>query len=121
MGTGIIDIWTLGHFLFGVLMVNIIPDYPISSVIIANIIHTIMEMSEKNKNKDVILETTANHVTDSITFFIGSLCGLLLSNYSKKSEIIRMYAFLVSSIVIIQEVGRELFPNKWFYQPAYYS
>jgi hypothetical protein len=42
------DYFTVGHFLWGIIMViSIYPDQPLLSLIVANILHLIMEMLEK--------------------------------------------------------------------------
>ena len=122
MGTKIFDIFTLGHFFCGVIITStLLPNTPILSLIIANLAHFILELSEKNINpyNGKILETTSNHLSDIVAFFTGSLIGLFLTNYMVENSSTRYIILTIGVIIGIQEFGRELFPKSCPFNPSY--
>ena len=116
------DYFTVGHFLWGIIMViSIYPDQPLLSLIVANILHLIMEMLEKTVDERTgkILESTNNHMSDCVAFLMGTLVGLPFTRYTKDNMHIRAVFGIVSMLIIIQEIGREVFPYSWPYRPAF--
>ena len=122
---GYVDIWTLGHFIFGFLSTSaLLPSYPILSAIITNTLHLINELIEKSETPDgKVLETDLNHIGDIIFFFFGSLLGIIYGTkiFTEPKYSYYRYAILFLSLLIyISEVGRELFPYSWtFFDSAY--
>lgn len=122
MGTKIFDIYSLGHFVCGIIVTSILfPNSPILSLVISNALHLLFELLEKdiNPHNGKILESGINHLSDIVFFFVGSLIGLHLTKYMTKHTVIRIILLVVSSLVGIQELGRELFPDKWPIYSAY--
>ena len=127
MGKNFIDFWTLLHFIFGFISTStILPSKPKISIFVANLLHLIMELLENNKNNKTgeILESTSNHISDILAFFIGSLIGYFygckyFSNNNLSIKITRYILLVLSFGVILQEILREIFPNDWIFDPSY--
>jgi len=123
MGKLFFDIWTVGHFFFGVLTTSaLIPSKPLLSLIITNLIHSFMEYNENNINEinGDILQTTENHLGDIIFFFLGSLIGFFYGyRMFKNNYILRIIVLYLSALTLFQEVFREIYPLDWYFDSAY--
>lgn len=122
MGKEYFDLWSIGHFIFGFLSTStILPSEPIISSIIANIFHLISELTEKSQTEDgKILENNKNHLGDILFFFIGSFLGVIYgSQYFIDSKYPRYIILFIILLFYINEIGREIFPYDWFFNPAY--
>ena len=123
MGKLFFDLWTVGHFFFGVLTTSaLIPSNPLLSLIITNVIHLLMELNENNidETNGNILETKENHIGDIIFFFLGSLIGFVYGYHMfEKNYILRITVLLLSALTLLQEVLREIYPYDWYFDSAY--
>jgi hypothetical protein len=120
MGVHPIDKYTFMHFICGYFVTStLLPTYPLTSLSITNIIHLITELIIENEiitDTGQQIESTINHTTDIIAFFIGSLLGVLYGCpfYAQKENIQqRIIVFSIMILITIQEVMRELLPRTW--------
>ena len=115
MGTSAHDIWTFMHFIFGFIStLAFIPSKPWSSVLVTNLIHLAMEIAELSVcDNGVILESSFNHLADTVWFFIGSLLSIPFMPFIKDRIWVRGILLLISLIAFIEQVTREIFPKKW--------
>jgi len=123
MGIRVFDGWSILHFISGFLSTSaLIPTHPYLSAVITNIIHLMVELIEKEKNPytNEILESTINHITDVIFFFIGSVLAIL---YGHKlfinNQPSRYFVLILMFFCFSQETLRELFPYNWIIGPTY--
>lgn len=116
----LLDWWTLGHFLCGVVASSTIyPTKPLISLAIANTFHLIGELLEKKYNdKGEIISSFGNNVTDIIAFLLGSILGLYFTKYTIKYPIVRWILLVILILIFIQEAMREIFPDTWFFDSA---
>ena len=125
MGARIVDAWTVGHFLFGIIStMSILPSKVIYSILIGNVLHGINELFiEKDfvKGTNIQLESMPNHIGDMAAFLVGSLLGIFLTKYTLKYPALRWGLLIVLILVGINEIMRELFPRTWPFDPAYHN
>lgn len=126
MGIEFFDIWTVVHFVWGFISTSIlIPSRPFLSAIIVNFIHLVMEFVENRYNKEgKDIESISNHIGDILGFLIGSIVGILYgSKYfiQPGTETLRYVLIAFSLLALIQETGRELFPDTWPIAPAFHE
>lgn len=124
MGKKYFDFWTTMHFMFGFLSTStLLPSNPIISAVIANIFHFIMEFNENNLSPDgEILESDVNHLGDILFFFAGSALGVIYGSPIFANAKYSTYRYVILYIVVlsfINEMGREIFPYDWPFDPAY--
>lgn len=114
------DIFTILHFFAGIIATYVLyPDDIFISFMIANFVHLVMELYENNIHPVTgeVLESDTNHVTDVISFFIGSIITIILylilpSKYlCVENKILRMVLVTIIGYVIMVETVREVFPN----------
>lgn len=119
MGLDAVDAWTLGHFIFGIIAtIAICPEHPGIGILTGNIGHAYMEAMEKNYRKGVLVEADRNHYGDLVAFLMGSLVGIYFTPFTIKYPIVRWILVAILIIVVIQEWGREKWPEKWPFDPA---
>ena len=126
MGLTYVDFWTFMHFLFGIIITSVFtPSSPEFSVLICNVIHYILEYTENDYGiNGEHLERAENHIGDLVGFLLGSLIAYFYGcKYftQKGTETLRWVLLIVSILAFIQEMGREIFPETWFWTPAYYK
>ena len=126
MGLGYVDFWTFTHLLWGIIFSSILlPSKPFLSLFISNLVHFVGELFEYNVDKNgVERENLTNHVTDCIAFFVGTLIGYWYGSVyflQKGTETLRWVLIVISVLAMIQEVGRELYPETWFMSPAFHE
>lgn len=125
MGLYPIDKYTVMHFICGYFVTStLLPSYPLTSLSIANMMHLITELIIENEVTDTgeQIESTINHTTDIIAFFIGSILGVLYGCpfYAQKENIRqRIIVFSIMILITIQEVMREFLPRTWPISPAF--
>jgi hypothetical protein len=126
MGLDYIDEWTFVHFISGFLFTSTLtPSYPLLSVIITNTGHGISELwSENDHNGDTgeHIENLANHYSDMVAFFLGSLIGYFYGcqYYNKNENATTRWVILIIMILLsINEFMRELLPRTWVFSPAF--
>lgn len=122
MGTELIDNWSLGHFLGGVLArLVIFPNNVGISFILSFIIHLGCELLEHRENPSTgkILETNKNKVSDMVMFLLGWTLIQLLYERIKvwrvyNNKIVYFVLLVIFVYGTVLEYLRELFPyNKW--------
>jgi hypothetical protein len=112
MGKDLVDIYTFGHFVAGLLSQTLVSTSTnlslTSNFVITNLFHIFIEFLEKDKNKnDEIVETFKNHISDIIIFIIGWLVS-----YYNNIKVSDKYIGILWSVLIIgtiKEVFRENF------------
>ena len=124
MGLEWFDIWPLLHFAWGIIIPSILyPENPVISVIISNLAHLFTESMEHNTLPNgQPLTSTINHVTDILFFFLGSMFSLFfIHNYFQKDVNSRIILLFISLLALINEVGREIYPETFWISPAFYG
>lgn len=122
MGVKAFDIFTIGHFICGIIITaTLVPTNPRLSLILSNLLHLLFELTEQNVNPNngKILESSINHMTDVIAFFKGSVIGFYLTDYMLDYPHLRYVLLFIGSLIAIQEFGREILPGKWPIYSAY--
>lgn len=120
MGVKFFDIWAINHFVLGFISTLALePNRPWISLIATNLIHFAVELLEVMKVKKTELENWTNKISDAIWFFLGSLLSIPFMKYVKDIIWLRIVLLLVSLLFTIQEVGREIFPQRWPIDPAF--
>jgi hypothetical protein len=124
MGKEYFDFSTIMHFMFGFLSTStLLPSKPIISAFIANIFHLISELNEHNNSPNgEILETEVNHLGDLLFFFAGSILGVIYGTnifIQKKYSGYRQTILIIVILAFINEIGREVFPYDWPFNPAF--
>jgi len=112
MGIQYYDIYTIGHFISGVISRLIIfPSNRLKSFYTSNGIHLLIEMMENNYHPNgTQLESFKNHVSDCIAFFIGwVLIDLLDITISKSIYYILLFILFIFGF---SEITREIYPFK---------
>ena len=116
MGKRMFDLWSLGHFYLGYLSkIVIFPNNDVKGFIVSNLIHILLEITEKAKTPDgIVLETFKNKLGDSFVFILGWLIA-----YSTQFKKINKYVYMLLLIILVisylEQFLRELFPNKDLY------
>ena len=119
MGLEYFDVFTIGHFVFGVLATAAIcPEYPMIGMLTGNIIHAYMESTELDYRRGVQVESWKNHLTDLIAFFLGSIVGIFFAPYMLVHPVLRWTTVGIMMIAMIQEWGREKWPESWPFDSA---
>lgn len=122
MGTELIDKWSLGHFLGGVLArLVIFPNNVWISFILSFIIHLGCELVEHLENPATgqKLESNKNKVSDMVMFLLGwTLIQLLYERIKDwrvyKNKIVYFVLLGIFTYFTVIEYLRDLFPyNKW--------
>lgn len=112
MGKDLVDIYTFGHFIAGLLSQTLVSTSTnlslTSNFIVANFFHILIEFLEKGIDKNgKIVETLKNHISDIIIFIIGWLVSYY--NNIKVSERYIGILWFVLLIGAIKEIFRENF------------
>jgi len=122
MGVKAFDVWTIGHFVCGIIITaTLIPSDPTLSLIVSNIFHLLLELAEQdiNPKNGEILESGVNHMTDILAFFVGSVIGFYFTDYMLDHPTLRYILLFIGLLIGVQEFGRELFPESWPIWSAY--
>ena len=116
MGKLMFDLWSYGHFLQGYLSrIIIFPNNIWFGFILSNIIHGIIEFSEKEKTPNgKVLETKKNKIGDTICFNIGWLLAYITS-FKKINKYVYVLLCLILLIGYLEQFLREIFPNTDLY------
>ena len=120
MGVGAFDVFSIGHFLSGFVANKVIaPGDPNKSFIISNGVHFCMEVCEVHKHPvgGHVLESMQNHLTDIVFFAVGWGVGEYIEWRPSPQVSKPLFALLV--LVMVQEIGREIFPKSWPVDAAY--
>jgi len=114
------DVWTLFHFLSGILITYVLfPQDIFISFILANIGHFIIELSEKNIRPEdgKVIESDTNHAIDIIAFLLGSIICLILYLWlparflAVENTTLRLLLISLAGGAAIFETMREFFPR----------
>ncbi len=122
MGTTIIDVWSFGHLIGGVLgRLTIFPNNNVLSFIITFILHVIVEVIEHeiNPNTNKIIENKINKFTDIIYYIIGWIIADIYYEDLKLHGIyyyFYLFIFLLGTLLIIL---REICPYNDFLWGTY--
>lgn len=110
------DLWSTGHFFLGYLSkIVIFPNDDFKGFIVSNIIHALMELSEKMETPEgVVLETIKNKFGDSLVFIVGWFFAYItpFKKMNKYVYLLFVFLFLVS---YLEQFLRELFPRMDLY------
>jgi hypothetical protein len=116
MGKRMFDLWSTGHFFLGYLSkIVIFPNDDFKGFIVSNIIHALMELSEKMETPEgVVLETIKNKFGDSLVFIVGWFFAYItpFKKMNKYVYLLFVFLFLVS---YLEQFLRELFPRMDLY------
>lgn len=122
MGTSIIDIYTIGHFLGGLLTrLVIFPNNKWISFIIGNIVHTFVECLEHKYNPytNKQLETVYNNISDIFFYITGWIVADIYYDKLKVSGIYYIYCLTILLFTLLIEFLREVFPDNKFLNGAF--
>lgn len=118
MGKSFLDIWSFGHFLSGFITFLLLKSIQINlftNFFIANGLHFILEILEKNQTPNgIILETFDNHFGDIITFLLGWFIASKI-NFNSFTNLhnnifILLFFWILIMIVYIYEIYKEIKP-----------
>ena len=122
MGIYAVDIYSIGHFIGGILSrLVIFPSNKWLSFSVGTAIHILIEIIEKKFNPilNKTLETGINNIFDIIFFLIGWFIADYNYEKYKLKGIYYIYFSIVLYFGILIEVFREIFPYNKFLGGAY--
>jgi len=122
MGINIIDLYSVGHLMGGVLSrLVIFPNNKFISFIVGLIIHILIEFLEHEYNpiSGKIIETKKNKVFDIIFYLIGWTIGEIYYENFKLNGISYYYYLVLLVFGYIMEFSREIFPYNKFFHGAF--
>lgn len=124
MGKYYVDLWSTGHFLCGIGgSIAFFRGNPLFSLVFLNLGHLLMELTEKTYNprkNNVVLENWKNHIGDCLFYLVGSILGLYMKPCFTNATLVILIGF-AHFFFVIQGFGREIFPDTWWYEPAYHT
>lgn len=115
MGTTVFDIWSIGHFLMGILSQSLLQKAgtmtPVN-FILTNAIHLAIELFEKDVKHGELSESYENHLTDIIVFFLGWCLSYIIntSQYIPLYSVQILWGILL--LVLVKEILVEIYIDK---------
>jgi hypothetical protein len=115
MGTTVFDIWSIGHFLMGILSQSLLQKAGIMTpvnFILTNAIHLAIELFEKDVKHGELSESYENHITDIIAFFLGWCLSYIIntSQYIPLYSVQILWGILL--LVLVKEILVEIYIDK---------
>jgi len=112
MGKDLVDIYTFGHFISGVLVQILVSASTnlslTSNFVITNFFHILLEVLETDVNKNgKTVETFKNHVSDIVVFVIGWLIA-----YYNKMKVPEKYVGMLWFVLLMFTI-RDLFAENF--------
>lgn len=126
MGLKYYDLWSLGHFVMGIISYLILKkaDFKtIDNFAISNGLHLLVEFIERSQVNGKTLESFSNHVGDVLFFLLGWIISMKVKSENRINGLFIPYLFALILFTFLKEVLQEMYPkhNKPINHVWYYS
>jgi hypothetical protein len=125
MGLKYYDLWSLGHFVMGIISYLILKKADFKTTenfVISNGLHLLVEFIERSQVNGKILESFSNHVGDVIFFLLGWIISMKVKSENGINGLFIPYLFALVLFTFLKEVFQELYPEykkpinyTWYY------
>lgn len=114
MGLKYYDLWSLGHFVMGIISYLILKKAEFKTnenFLISNGLHLLVEFIERSQVNGKILESFSNHVGDVLFFLLGWIISMKVKSENGINGLFIPYLFALVLFTFLKEVFQELYPE----------